>query len=251
MPLLGRRNLLRERLVARDHSCTLAHNSAHEGCGIWCVNECNVLLENSIVAYSVEGEGIFAVSDYGHESVVTIGCSDVYGNAGGNYGGTVEDQTGIHGNISADPRFCGPVQEGDYLLAEDSPCLPQNNECAVLMGANEVGCGVIAGAADGVPASSRSPWIAAYPNPFDAAGEIRFNLPRPSRITIRIFDPTGREVRDLHQDRALGTGPHAIRWDGRDDAGRALPSGVYLVRLGAGNDSLGCKVVLLGGGRSS
>jgi glucuronoarabinoxylan endo-1,4-beta-xylanase len=69
-----------------------------------------------------------------------------------------------------------------------------------------------------------------YPNPFNPETFIEFEIPRSSVITVKIFDVLGREVRTLvHAD--FQAGRHRIRWDGRDDAGRAAASGLYLVRL--------------------
>jgi hypothetical protein len=66
----------------------------------------------------------------------------VYGNAGGDWVGCIEDQYGINGNISEDPLFCDP-ETGDFRLQEGSPCgpfSPPNEECD-LIGAWPVGCG--------------------------------------------------------------------------------------------------------------
>ena len=55
-----------------------------------------------------------------------ISCNDVWNNAGGNYNGTLPDQTGINGNISLDPLFCGVAGSGNFHLQSGSPCAPQN-----------------------------------------------------------------------------------------------------------------------------
>lgn len=71
---------------------------------------------------------------------LTIECCDVYGNTGGNYVGALGDQTGLNGNISLDPLFCPPGGSIPYGVQSKSPCAPQNNGCAVLMGAFPVQC---------------------------------------------------------------------------------------------------------------
>lgn len=69
------------------------------------------------------------------------------------------------------------------------------------------------------------------PNPYGSLGAIRINVPEPARaVTLRIFDVAGRLVATLLDDRDL-KGVHTVRWDGRDAAGRAAPSGTYFARL--------------------
>ena len=71
-----------------------------------------------------------------------LSCCDIFGNAGGDYVGCIEDQAGESGNISLDPLFCGP-EIGDFTLSSASPCTPfsePNPECDQI-GALPVGCG--------------------------------------------------------------------------------------------------------------
>jgi 3-phytase len=72
--------------------------------------------------------------------------------------------------------------------------------------------------------------ISAAPNPMQASSVIGFALARPGHGRLAVHDGAGRRVRMLH-DGALPAGPHAVAWDGRDDAGRRLPPGIYLAHL--------------------
>jgi len=54
------------------------------------------------------------------------------------------------------------------------------------------------------------------------------------RVRLAVYDLRGRRVRDLLEGVRAGGGHYAVPWDGRDDRGRPLPSGVYLYRLTAG-----------------
>ncbi len=72
------------------------------------------------------------------------------------------------------------------------------------------------------------------PNPFNPRTEIRFELSRDAAATLAIFDLRGREVRRLLDGAPLPAGRHAAIWDGRDDGGRAVASGMYLYRFMAG-----------------
>jgi len=69
-----------------------------------------------------------------------------------------------------------------------------------------------------------------YPNPFNIATTIRFALPSRSDVELAIFNLAGQQVATLVEGvREAGT--YTVRWDGRDDSGRELASGVYLYRL--------------------
>ena len=84
----------------------------------------------------------------------------------------------------------------------------------------------------------------AAPNPFRDRTHIRFALARGGFTSLRVFDPGGRLVRRLVEG-DLAEGPHAAPWDGRDEAGRLVPPGVYLVQLRAGGTVLGKRIVRL------
>ena len=71
-----------------------------------------------------------------------------------------------------------------------------------------------------------------YPNPFNSETVIEYALPQSGEIQLMIYDVTGQRVVTLASGpRQAGT--YALRWDGRDDAGRQMASGVYLYRLEA------------------
>lgn len=71
---------------------------------------------------------------------------------------------------------------------------------------------------------------AAVPNPARGAAEIFWTLGAPGEVALTIHDASGRRVRSLVSG-GFGAGPHSAVWDGRDDHGRAVASGVYLYRL--------------------
>ncbi|NOZ56088.1 MAG: T9SS type A sorting domain-containing protein, partial [Calditrichaeota bacterium] len=74
----------------------------------------------------------------------------------------------------------------------------------------------------------------AFPNPFNSSTQIRFDLPRESRVQATVVDQLGRTRRVLF-DGKLSPGRHRLTWNGTDGAGRDLPSGTYLLRVRAGN----------------
>jgi hypothetical protein len=69
-----------------------------------------------------------------------------------------------------------------------------------------------------------------YPNPFNPQTHLPFELEKPGLVTLRIYDLAGRLVRTL-VDEEYPAGGHEVLWNGRDDAGRQLPSNVYYAKL--------------------
>lgn len=83
----------------------------------------------------------------------------------------------------------------------------------------------------GAPAPGAATRLAeARPNPFTDRTALRFVLARAGEARIDVYDVAGRRVRALVGG-VLPAGPHELEWDGRDDAGRQVPPGVYLYRL--------------------
>jgi hypothetical protein len=84
------------------------------------------------------------------------------------------------------------------------------------------------------------------PNPFNPATEIEYDLDAPGTVHLRIYDAAGRCVRTLvAPDRVVDAGAHRVVWDGRDDAGQVLSSGLYVVRLESGSRHAAHKMLLL------
>ena len=69
------------------------------------------------------------------------------------------------------------------------------------------------------------------PNPFNPQTAIEFDVASDARVTLRVFTAAGRLARTLVSIDGLPTGRYRTRWDGRDDAGREVGSGVYFARL--------------------
>jgi PBS lyase HEAT-like repeat len=73
------------------------------------------------------------------------------------------------------------------------------------------------------------------PNPFNAGTMLVFLLPDQQRVSLKVFDLSGRLVRVLLDDQIMPGGRNDVFWDGRDAAGRVSPTGVYFGRLQAGH----------------
>ena len=83
-----------------------------------------------------------------------------------------------------------------------------------------------------------------HPNPFNPLTTISFDLPADGRTTVTVYDVKGRLVRSLIAG-SLPAGPHSVPWDGLDDAGLSVGSGVYLVSVINGGATAEHKMVLL------
>ncbi|MRR08747.1 T9SS type A sorting domain-containing protein [bacterium] len=82
------------------------------------------------------------------------------------------------------------------------------------------------------------------PNPFSTATELAYQVSQPCRVQLRVYNIAGQLVKTLC-DGQRGAGHHAVRWDGRNDAGQKLSAGVYLYRLQAGDRTMTKKLVLV------
>ncbi len=83
-----------------------------------------------------------------------------------------------------------------------------------------------------------------YPNPFNPSTMIAYRLPSASDVVLTVHDRLGRQVRSFVEGRKPA-GVHSLDWDGRDDAGREVGSGVYFYRLTNGQEQRTGKMVLL------
>lgn len=86
--------------------------------------------------------------------------------------------------------------------------------------------------------------LSCYPNPCNPSATIRFALPAAGRARLAIYDARGRLVRTL-VDEALAEGAHAVVWNGTDESGGRVGSGVYFYRVVADKRSEAKKILLL------
>ena len=69
-----------------------------------------------------------------------------------------------------------------------------------------------------------------FPNPFNSGTVIRFALPVSGAVDLSVYNLAGQQVAMLVEG-VRQTGSYSINWDGRDESGRALASGIYLYQL--------------------
>ena len=207
--------------------CTFYGNDALWGGSIYATNDAEVDLTGSIVTAS--GGEAFRCYD---ADPPTVGCSDFYGNAGGDWVGCVEGM-GTGTNISEFPILCDP-SSGDFRLGEDSPCLPDpGGYCVTGMGANTDICPAPQGTE---PLGGGS--VAEFSLTPSLSGDqvrVTFTVEAGAKelAVLRVVDIAGRVVRSLAVGPAL-PGRHELTWDGLDAGGAPVPGGVYFLHLRTG-----------------
>jgi hypothetical protein len=83
-----------------------------------------------------------------------------------------------------------------------------------------------------------------YPNPFNPSTEITFSLDEPSDVKLVIYNILGQAVRELASG-SMTAGSYKYRWDGRNDVGLAVTSGLYIYTLSTGSRSVSRKMILV------
>jgi hypothetical protein len=100
-------------------------------------------------------------------------------------------------------------------------------------------------AVPGVPLPTSLEMSQNYPNPFISGTQIDFGVPQAGMVRMEAYDLAGARVRRL-VDQHYEVGRSSVRWDGLDDRGNRVRSGVYFVRITAGGKSIMRRVVLGG-----
>ncbi len=195
-----------------------SNGAATQASGIHVAGVSAPTIANTIIAHGTGAGAIFC--DPSATPSITHSC--VYGNA--------EDDSlcgDFFENLFLDPLFCD-VGEPNLELQDASPCLPYNNEWNERIGAHGAGgCGTDIEDGGRTAVALHPP----TPNPFRATTAIVFELPESASVDVTVYDVRGRLVRSLLANEARSPGRHIARWDGRDDRGHGVASGVYFVRL--------------------
>jgi hypothetical protein len=94
--------------------------------------------------------------------------------------------------------------------------------------------GKIAAGSEGVTLPSEFSLAQSYPNPFNPETNIRFQLPEASSVTITVYNTIGQAIRTLVESQ-YEAGFHSVRWNGKDQNGSDVSSGIYIYKIQAGN----------------
>jgi predicted GH43/DUF377 family glycosyl hydrolase len=97
---------------------------------------------------------------------------------------------------------------------------------------------------EAVPSTGKPELYQNTPNPFNPATTISYQVPARGRVAVRIYDVSGKLVRTL-VDGARPAGTHRVQWNGLDDAGRRVASGVYLYRFSFENEVIQTRKMMM------
>ena len=138
-----------------------------------------------------------------------------------------DDQSPEGHSFARIPDATGPFK----TVKEITPQAPNQRQTAVLE------------EKDMVPASFhlRGNW----PNPFNAATIIGFDLPRALPLYLTVYDVLGRQVRQLHAGETLAAGSHRTVWDATDDQNRPVGSGIYSYKIRGDGVDTGGRMTLI------
>ena len=247
----------------------ISGNSApYGGGGISCSYYSDPELVNCILWNNTLEEIYFY--EYGDPNSVTISYSDIQGGEAGivtNNNGTVN---WLEGNIDEDPLFVG-TGVFPYSLLEDSPCIdagdpdpayydpedPGNpgyalypamgtiiNDMGAYGGPNTIGWPPV-GLDDNVIVQTPEVFLQQnYPNPFNPATTINYSLKENSKVSLNIYNIKGQKVKQLISDQ-LSIGQYSVVWNGRDDNGKLVSSGIYFYKMKTYNHEQTKKMILI------
>ena len=215
---------------------SIISNNSDFGGGLSC-NDSNPHFENSIFWNDFPEEIFF---EDGSQNTITISYSDIQGGEAGieiNNNGIVNWQ---EGNLNADPLFLDAAN-GDYHLTENSPCIDAGDPNSPFdpdgtisdMGAfyYDQTNGI-----ENYELQTANFKLANYPNPFNPTTTISFSVTQNSDfVNLEIFNIKGQRVKTLDCSNSFAATSkkltHSIVWNGDDENGKPVCSGVYLYKL--------------------
>ena len=215
------------------NNVTISRNiSLEDGGGIYCWECSNPTLLNCILWDNTPQEVYF--SPEGDSISITISFSDVQNGEAG----IVTNNNGIvnwlEGNIDALPLFVDPGN-GDYHLTENSPCIdagnpnypPDPDGTIADMGAyyydqlTDI---------DNTEFQIQRLTLNNYPNPFNPTTIIEFSIQKEAKVDLVIFNIIGQKIKTLVHNEFI-KGVHSTIWNGDDESGKLVSSGIYYYKL--------------------
>jgi hypothetical protein len=214
------------------HNIFLENGDGFRGRGI-----CHFGTSATVIAYNLfHANSIAALIVQGTGNVTAAAANDI------------DLGDGIYGNLDGDPLLRG-ADAMDFRLWAASPAidagdpgLPFDTDGTVAdLGPFFYDQSVVGAP---IPDSGLLHSLTSAPNPFNPRTTIRFVLEQTGNVDVTIYDPRGRRVRALHRGEMIA-GEARLPWDGRDDAGADVVSGVYLVSVLSAVQRLSLPVVLV------
>ncbi len=227
-------------------NCTVADNTSWGLHKFW-HNVTTIRIRNSIFW----GNNSHSEQIYLEESAdAEIWYSDIADGPVGVIVGGGSTLTWFDGNFNLDPLFFDP-SELDYSLAVTSPCIDAGNPDPYYNDPdgtrNDVGAipsDLGTDVDDNEPIPHQYSLSQNYPNPFNPTTMIEFALARRSAVKLSIYNILGQQVRCL-LDTELSAGTHEVQWNGCDESGNEVATGIYLYTLRTADFSVSKKMLLV------
>ncbi len=182
--------------------------------------------------------------------VVNVTVTNPFPDAPGNYGEfTIDDGSGgvrvddafsaFNGNLDSSFALNDVIQElrgVHYYSFSNYKILPRDSNDVI---------GHTSGIEDQpVPVATNFALEQNYPNPFNPVTTIRYSVPKAAPVTIAVYDILGQKIRTLFSGTAA-PGVHELQWNGRNDAGVQMSSGIYFYHLKGKDINLTRKMILM------
>jgi hypothetical protein len=225
---------------------TLYNNGNEWGGGIHIMNSDaeNVVIRNNICSQNLTFQ---IVIDEAPQNL-TVEHNLIDGYMG--YWGEIYGSDSVVGN----PMFVDP-SEADFHLLEGSPAIDSGSSVNAPDfdfdgNPRPQGAGYDIGAYEYVDPSAihekisqNSNLLNIYPNPFNELTVISYTLKVSGKVNLKIYDITGYEIRALVNENQLD-GEHSVVWDGKDESGKQLSSGIYFCILNINNKPVSTKKIM-------
>jgi hypothetical protein len=148
-----------------------------------------------------------------------------------------------NGTVTVVAAGVTPITDGDvatFVFKADSKNPSVKIEAEVLL--NENNSQMLSAVVSAIPTEFALKQN--YPNPFNPTTTIKYQLPQDSKVTLVIYNTLGQVVRTLVNEDAKA-GYYTMQWDGRNDAGTSVSTGMYIYRISAGNFTAVKKMTLM------
>ncbi|MCF7912768.1 MAG: DUF1565 domain-containing protein [Candidatus Cloacimonetes bacterium] len=221
---------------------TIAGNYSQDGGGLFGSFFVRPILINTIM-WGNEPQEIYFYEPFTFGSL-TVTSSDINGGLEAIAAPYELNVNWLEGNISENPLFVDPANSS-YQLQQNSPCIDAGTayfeyagEVLIDLGEDEYwGESPDMGAfefgmvdTDEFKTEEIKCVISNYPNPFNPETTIAFNVPQAGKVELSVYNVKGQKVRTL-TNAEYAAGEHEVVWQGIDNAGRQVSSGVYFFRL--------------------
>lgn len=232
-----------------------------KGGGIYLESDSSTLIMNNILRGNKQGYSLNEIG-FSDDAIVNLSYCNIQGGWQGD------------GNIDIDPKFVN-ADKYDLHLQPSSPCIDSGSDSVIFndpenpnksgyalfpalgTARNDIGAYGGPGAANWniVTAVESKPEVPAnlpkdyelsqnYPNPFNLSTNIKYDLPKSTDVSIKIYNTLGQLIKTLVEEEQP-TGSYTIQWKGTNDYGHAVISGIYFYKIRTNDFIKNRKMILI------